>query len=129
MHLGVQRLYPPIHHLGETGEVGYVTHRRARAGDQLGGPASRHQFDPEPRQGLGEILHAALIEDAEQRAPDRNDGVWAWRRHEAPAGFEGVPRRAAALARAPRWYPISSRQSRGRRSYRRNGRSWKARAL
>ena len=71
-------------------------------GDQLVRAAGRDQLDPEPRQLLGEIRHAGLVEDREQRALDR-DRFAVGHRASSP-----VDLRALASTRGWRWQPGSA---------------------
>ena len=48
MHLRMQRLDAPVHHLGEAGEIRDVDHREAGVGDRLGGAAGGDDLDAEP---------------------------------------------------------------------------------
>jgi hypothetical protein len=61
MHLGVQRLHPPVHHLGKAGEVGNVAHRQARIAQGLGRAAGADQLDAPRRQRRAEVSQTAFV--------------------------------------------------------------------
>ena len=63
VHLGMQGLDAPVHHLRETGVFGYVLHREPRIPQQLGGATGGEQFDAEPA-GAGEIQDTGFIGNA-----------------------------------------------------------------
>ena len=62
----VQRLDPPVHHLGEAGQIGHVLHRQAGLFDRRAGAAGRDQFDAEPAQGPGRLDQAGLVGQGDQ---------------------------------------------------------------
>jgi hypothetical protein len=68
MHLRVQRLHPPVHHLGKAGELGDVAHLQPRLAQRLGGAAGRDQLHPVPRQRLAELGKARLVGNGQERA-------------------------------------------------------------
>jgi hypothetical protein len=74
MHLGVERLDPPVHHFGETGKFGNVLHLEPCFAQRLGGAAGRNKFDAVAGEDMAEIGEAGLIGDGEKRALDRNVG-------------------------------------------------------
>ena len=58
---GVQRLDPPVHHLGKAGEVGDVLHGKARIAQRLGGAAGADQLDAARGQFTAQIGQTALV--------------------------------------------------------------------
>ena len=68
--LGVQRLDPPIHHLGKAGEFGDVEHRQPGIAQRLGGAAGRNQLDAPRGQRLAEIGQPGLVRHRKQRPAD-----------------------------------------------------------
>ncbi len=64
----VQRLDPPVHHFGATGDLGDVDHLDPGLAQKLGGAAGRDDLDPAGAQRLGEIGKTGLVADREQRA-------------------------------------------------------------
>jgi hypothetical protein len=70
----VQRLHPPVHHLGKAGVVGDLLHRHARGPQRRGRPARRQDLDA-PRHERGrEIDEARLVGDGQKRAGDLDGG-------------------------------------------------------
>ena len=69
---GVQRLDPPVHHLGKAGEVRHIFHRQAGVGDRLAGAAGRDQLDAKANQRGGRLNQAGLVGHGNQRALDGN---------------------------------------------------------
>ncbi len=65
MNFRMQRLDPPVHHLGHARDLGDVGHRDAGVAQQLGGPG-RNDLDPVFPQGR-EIGKTGLVADREQR--------------------------------------------------------------
>ena len=57
----VQRLDPPVHHLGKPGDVGDVDDRETLGGQRLGGAAGGHQFDPKGGQAAAERRQPGLV--------------------------------------------------------------------
>jgi len=68
MHLGVQRLDPPVHHLRKPGELGDVFHLEPGLGDRLGGAAGGDQIDAVAGEGAGEVDQAGLVGNGKQCA-------------------------------------------------------------
>jgi len=58
---GVQGLHPPVHHLGEPGEVRDVLHRQTRIAQGLGGAAGADQLHAPLRQRAAQIGQTALV--------------------------------------------------------------------
>ena len=74
MDLGVQRLDPPVHHLGKAGQLGNVLHRKAGIAQRLSGAAGRHQFHAAGAQGLAQFDQASLVGNGKQRTADGDIG-------------------------------------------------------
>ena len=70
VHLGMQRLHPPVEHLGEAGEFGDVLHRDAGVAQQLGGAAGRDQFHAQAGKLAGELHQSGLVGHAENGTLD-----------------------------------------------------------
>ena len=70
VHLGVQRLDPPVHHLGKAGEVGDLGHGQAGLGQRAVGPAGRDQCHAGPGEAAGQCHESGLVGHGEQRAAD-----------------------------------------------------------
>ena len=68
MHLGMQRLDPPVHHLGKAREVGDVGHFQPGGGDRLGGAAGGDQIDAMSGQRLGKFDQPGLVGNGQQGA-------------------------------------------------------------
>ncbi len=61
MHLRVQRLDAPVHHLREAGEVGDLDHRDTGIGEQARRAAGGQDLDAQRRKPLREFADAALV--------------------------------------------------------------------
>ena len=61
----MQRLDPPVHHLGKAGHVGDVDDRQPLGREGLGGAAGGHQFDPEGGQVAAELRQTGLIRNTQ----------------------------------------------------------------
>ena len=72
VHLGVQRLDPAIHHLGEAGEVGHLGDVEPFGDERFARAAGRDEGDAVRREAAREVDEARLVGDGEQRA---NDGT------------------------------------------------------
>jgi hypothetical protein len=70
MDLGVERLHPPVHHLGKAGQVGDVAHLEPRLAKRLGGAAGRDQLDARRGQRPAELDEAGLVRHRQQGALD-----------------------------------------------------------
>ena len=68
MDLGMQRLDPPVHHLGHLRDLGDVDDLEPGLAQQLGGAAGRDDLDAVAGECLGEIGKAGFVADREQRA-------------------------------------------------------------
>ena len=68
MHFGMQRLDPPVEHLGKTGELGDVFHGNARVAQQLGGAAGGNQFHAQGCKLSGKIYQTGFVGNAEDGA-------------------------------------------------------------
>ncbi len=68
MHLGMQRLHPPVHHLRKAGQVGYVANGEPDIGERGLGAAGRHEFDAAGGELAGEIGQSRLVRYGEKRA-------------------------------------------------------------
>jgi len=67
-----ERIHPPVQHLRETGEFGYVLHRDAGIADGLGGTAGGEEFHALVSEGTGEIEESGLVGDGEKCAFDHD---------------------------------------------------------
>ena len=65
VNLGVQRLYPPVEHLGKAGQLGNVFHGDAGVAQQLRGAAGRDQFDAHAGEFAGKFHQSGLVRHAE----------------------------------------------------------------
>ena len=63
MHLGVQRLYSPVHHLGEPRNILNPDYRDLLASQSLSGPTSRNDLPSEGHELAGELDDAAFVRD------------------------------------------------------------------
>ena len=61
VHLGVQRLDPPVHHFGKAGELRNIAHRQPRIAQRPSRAAGGHQFHPAPAQCLAQFDQAGLV--------------------------------------------------------------------
>ena len=68
MHFGMQRLHPPIEHLGKAGEIGDIFDFDSRVAQQLGGAAGGDQLHAHACQLAGEIHQTSFVGDAQNRA-------------------------------------------------------------
>jgi hypothetical protein len=66
--LGVERLHPPVEHLGRAGEVRQVAHVDARRANGAGRPARGQELGAELREPACQLVDAGLVGDAQQRA-------------------------------------------------------------
>ena len=100
MHHRVQRLDPPVEHLGE---VGQLARRRAPAARRRAAPARCRRSRPArrraPRAPRASVDEAGLVGDGDQRAPDRHQigGHAARRSSAAQGGPSGAPAGASAM--------------------------------
>jgi hypothetical protein len=74
VHPWVERLEPPVHHLGKAGVLGHILDSKAGAPQGLGRAAGGKDLHPPPAQRRGEPHHPGLVGDRDQRAPDRYVG-------------------------------------------------------
>ncbi len=75
MHLRMQRLHAPVHHLGKAGEVGHVLDGKPRGPQGSGRAAGGDQLDAHIRQGGGERDETRLVRYRKQRTTNaRNAG-------------------------------------------------------
>ena len=72
--LRVERLDPPVHHLGKAGEVGNVAHRSAALAQLCRGAAGRDDLDLVSREAGGKLVEAAFVRQRNQR-PAHGDQV------------------------------------------------------
>jgi hypothetical protein len=70
----VERLDPPVHHLGKAGHVGYVLHVEPRIAHRARGSARGNQLDSGLGQLRAEVRQTALVGHREQCPPDRHVG-------------------------------------------------------
>lgn len=70
MHLGMQRLDPPVEHLREAGQFRDVFNRDAGIAQQLRRASSGDKFDAEARELAREVNESSLVGDAEDGALD-----------------------------------------------------------
>ena len=68
VHGGVQRLDAPVQHLGEIRHLVHRGHSTPAASSGFRGPPGADHLVPELRQARGEIGHAGLVGDGDQRA-------------------------------------------------------------
>ena len=68
VHFGVQRFYPAVHHLGETGVIGHFYCGNVAVFEQAVSPAGRENFNTLLMQGTGKIYDACFVGDADQGA-------------------------------------------------------------
>jgi len=68
MHLRVQGLDAPVHHLGKAGELGNILHREARLGEHAPRAAGRDEIDAARAQRAGEIDEPRLVGYGQKRA-------------------------------------------------------------
>ncbi len=73
MHFGVKRLYPPVHHLRKTGEVGNILHLMAKLAEPGGSAAGRNQFHSLGGKRRCQLFEAGLVGQGNERAADRHD--------------------------------------------------------
>ena len=70
VHDGVQRLDPPVHHLGEAGDLGHILDLQTCVAQRLGGAAGAQQFDPMRRERLPQLDQTGLVRYGKKRAGD-----------------------------------------------------------
>jgi hypothetical protein len=70
MHLGMQRLDPPVHHFGKAGEIGDVVDGEPRFAQRLRGAAGRHQRHAVTGKRLPQLHKPRLVGHRKQRPPD-----------------------------------------------------------
>src|SRR3970282_553101 len=70
VNLWMQRLEPPIEHLGESGVGGDLGDRDAFFREQPGRAAGGEQSHAQPGEGAGQLDEAGLVGNAEQRSLD-----------------------------------------------------------
>jgi len=87
VELGMERLDPPVHDLGEAGEVGDRARGDLRLGQHLGGASGGDDLDPELGEPTGEVDDAGLVRDGYQRATNGD--------------LAGLRRRRGELGRVP----------------------------
>ena len=68
MHIGMQRLHPPVHHLGEIRDLGDIGHLEPRIAQRLGGAAGGDEADAVLGQALGEVDQSGLVGNRKQGA-------------------------------------------------------------
>ena len=73
MHARMQRLEPPVHHLGEAGDLRHVDDRKAGAAQRRRGAAGREELDPAFGERAREIDEARLVGNGKERPPDPDD--------------------------------------------------------
>ena len=69
----MQRLHPPVHHLGKAGDLRDVDDREPGLLERRGGAAGRQELDAVPGQRLRQLDEAGLVGDGDQRPPDLDD--------------------------------------------------------
>jgi hypothetical protein len=57
----MQRLHPPVHDFGKTGQIRNVAHRDPCCRDHFGAAAGRQEFNALPHQGPGKFDQAGLV--------------------------------------------------------------------
>ena len=118
--LGVERLHPPVEHLGEAGDLGHVHHRDAGLAQQLGGAAGGEDLGAERGQAARELHHPGLVVHADEGASHSSHGVSLMshaaaadlepalaRRGGPPPGRSGAPRRGCGRRGWPRCRPAA----------------------
>mmetsp|Transcript_50539 Transcript_50539/g.123252 ORF Transcript_50539/g.123252 Transcript_50539/m.123252 type:complete len:413 (-) Transcript_50539:57-1295(-) len=73
VHLGVQRLDAPVHHLGELGVVRHIGNREAGIGEGLGGAAGGEDLHAEVLEGGGDDEEVSLVRDRDQGPLDGHE--------------------------------------------------------
>ena len=109
VHLGMQRLHPPVEHLGKAGELGDVFHADAGVAQQLGGAAGRDQFHAHAGEFAGKVHQSGLVSHAENgtlnlrlgRGHGRPRMEWecAWERQEEILSGAVVGRQSSVLSK------------------------------
>ena len=67
MHLGMERLHPPVHHLGKAGQFRNVDDGQACVAQGLGGAAGGHQLDVASRKRRSKFGKSRLVGHREER--------------------------------------------------------------
>ncbi len=111
MDLGMQRLHPPVHHLGHAGDIGDVDDLEARLAQQFGGTAGGDELDALGAQASGKLHHARLVADRKQRAGDLLHGRLSRMRSGRAARLS----RFAVLGKAASAWTLDVRPHRHRR--------------
>ena len=70
---GMQRLDPPVHHFGKSGDLRDVDHRQPGVAERRRRPACGQEFDVPTRQRFGEVDEAGLVGNRDQRPSDPDD--------------------------------------------------------
>ena len=110
MHLGMQRLDPPVHHLGKAGEVGDVLDLQPGRGDRLRGAAGRDQFDAMRRRAPWRIRSGR---SCRKRIIERGLRGAVVSHGQGPCQGMLMPRRAAIIPALPDGAPSKSPVARG----------------
>jgi len=95
MNLRMERLHPPVHHLGKAGQLGHVPNLQPRLPQRPGGAAGRHQLDAVPRQRPPQLGEPGLVGDGQQGPADANVS------HQKPLFFSDPSLRAEGEAIHP----------------------------
>ena len=70
VHFGMQRLDPPVEHLGKAGELGNVLHADPGIAQQLRRAAGRNQFHAQAGKFAGKFHQPCLVGHAEDGTLD-----------------------------------------------------------
>ena len=77
VHLRVQGLDAPVHHLGEAGHLGDADHAKARLSQRLRGAAGRHQLPSACLQGARKRDQTGFVGHTQQCTQTRSElGLW-----------------------------------------------------
>src|SRR5213080_257949 len=76
VHLGVQRLHPPVHHLGEPGDLFDGGHRYPSLAQRVRRAAGGHDLAPEGRELASKLNDAPLVRDRHQCSHQVSPTAW-----------------------------------------------------
>src|SRR3989442_8811097 len=74
--LGVQRLHPPVHHLGEPGDLLDGEDRHAGVAQRIRRAAGGHDLAPERHQLASKLNDALLVRDRQQCSHQVSATAW-----------------------------------------------------